>query len=358
MLGLIGQNPAIKGIDAFRIAGGTYLLFGANMYGARDFVEEQLIIMGVEEWGDKTIPGLEGGTLVDLIAGGMVETVFNRLANLTTDDYKDLDLSFLAPGVDFTRMWEMQLETLASQPLKAVFGPFGNIFSKTMQSYDFITWYHDGTPDQDPADKFMQAGQALGMGLFPQYNDLVMSYMGYQMGLWYSASGEALPLRPTMNGLLARAAFGGRTKEELSYYRLQNKRWESDDFYKEVIKENKAHMIRLINLWKDGTLTPEEVRLNVAILSNLMEQFPEGRRQQVVEASLLEDLDNGNPSVHKQLVEMMQKRQLTPDTAALIDEFIDIPVEQREQLKALAKEAWDTQLEVDTRTEDILREQQ
>lgn len=358
MLGLMGANPAIKGMDVARIAGATYLLYGANMYGAREWVEETLKTLELEEWGNKNIPGIDGGTLVDLLAGGAIEKITNSLLDLTTDDYKDLDLSFLAPGVDFTRLWEMQLETLIKQPTKAVFGPFGNIFSKVSQSYDFISWYHGGSPDIGPADKFVDAAHAISMGLFPQYNDIVMSYIGYQMGLWVSASGDPLPLRPTWNGLIARAAFGGRTREEIGYYRLQNKKWDSEEMDREIIRRNQDHMVRLITLWGDGSIGPEEVRKNVQILTNLMEEFPEGRRQKILEDSILEDLENGDPSVHKQLVQMMEKRQVAPDVAALIDLFTDMPPEKREILKKLAKEVWETSKRVDVKTEEILREEQ
>jgi len=355
MLGLLGANPAISSRDALKIVMGTYLLYGANMFGARDMVETQLKLMGVS---DRPIPGMGEATLVDFLSAGVIETALNEFGKLTTDDYKDLDLSFLAPGVDLDRIIEMQVETLVDQPWKVVFGPFGNIFSKTLSGLEFIDWYKSGKPDADPADKYIVAGDAMLRGAIPQYNDLVMSYMGYQLGLWYSASGEALPLRPTMNGLLARGMFGGRTREELTYYRLQNAKYDSDEFYNEIVRANKAHMIRLIGRWRDGTMTKEEVRENVMMLTNLMEEFPEGRKVQVLKASLLEDLEPGIPGVAKQMMQMMKDKTFTPEIGTMIDQFTDIPAEKREQMKQLGNEAYNRRQDSDVEAERRLRERE
>ncbi len=353
-LGLLGANPAIKGTDALKVLFGSYMLYGANMFGARDFVSEALTQIGVA---DAEIPGIEGATLVDLISAGIIETTFNALGDMTTEDWKDIDLGFLAPGVDVDRIWELQLKSLLDQPAQAVFGAFGNIFSKTLQSYHFMSAIHAGDPDLDPGEKFLQSAQVISMGMLPAYNDSVMAYLGYQHNQWYSSAGEALPLRPTMNGLLARAAFGARTREELGYYRLQNKVWESQENVRNIVKENHAYLTRQINLFQNGELTDVEFERNLKFLSNWMEEFPEGARLQILKASMISDVE-GADSVEKQIMRALSNKQFDPrELIGLVDRFTDIPVEKREQLRALIEEAWQSRINIEAEGTAQIKEQ-
>lgn len=353
-LALLGKNPAINSKDALKVLAGTYLLFGANMFGARDIVEQSLNQIGVPQLIDEEIPGFDGATMVDVLSAGVVEKGVNEIVKLWQPDSKDLDLSFLAPGVDVSRFYEMQLEGIIKSPGEVAFGPFGNIASSTFRAYNFATDYINGTPDASPVDKFTVAADALMSGMFPLYNDLVFSYLGYQFGIWYSTSGEALPLRPTMNALLARGVFGARTQEEMSYYRLQNERWESDEFYNEVVKENKRHLTRLINRWNAGEYTTEQVLANVAMLGNLMESFPEGRRVEVYEASMLDSVDGG-PSVQKQLVDSIAAKKLTKEQAEFfINQFPDIDPEAKQQLQWLIDDVYDETEQTEQTVQSIL----
>jgi hypothetical protein len=353
-LGLLGANPAIKGTDVLKVLFGSYMLYGANMFGARDFVSEQLAQIGVQ---DVEIPGIEGTTLVDLISAGIIETTFNALGDMTTEDWKDIDLGFLAPGVDVDRIWELQLKGLLDQPEQAVFGAFGNIFSKTLQSYHFMSAIHAGDPDLDPGEKFLQSAHVISMGMLPAYNDSVMSYLGYQHNQWYSQAGEALPLRPTMNTLIARAAFGARSREELGYYRLQNKIWESNENVRNIVRENQAYLTRQITLFQNGELTDIEFERNLKFLSNWMEEFPEGARLQILKDSMISDVQ-GADSIEKQLMTALKNKEFDPrELIGLVDRFTDIPVEKREQLRTLITEAWQSRINVEAEGTEQIKQQ-
>ena len=355
-LGLLGQNPAIKGLDTWKVLGGTYMLYGANMFGGRDWAEEQLTAIGMN---DQDVPGTNF-SLVDLISGGLIDTTFNMIGDATIEDWKDMDLAFLAPGIDFTRLWEMNLETLMSQPTKAIFGPFGNIASRTMDSFNFVARVHQGMPDIDPADKFAISANAMLSGVLPVYNDAVRSYQGYQMNQWYSTSGEPLPLRPTMNTLLGRALFGARSREEMGYYRLQNKIWEDLDSYNNIVQENKKFLARMVTALSDGTMTREDVHRNIGAMVNFWEEWPEGVRLQMLKDSMeFKQNDKIDKNVYQQLIDTLKDRKIdSSQIDALVDRFTDIPPEQREQLRMLIQEAHESRVNVEAQAFEQLREEQ
>ena len=338
-LGLLGANPAIKGSDSLRIVLGTYLLYGANMYGARDFAEEQLKAIGVS---DREIPNT-GVSLVDVISAGIVDNMFTALGNMTIDDYKPLDISPFAPGLDIGRMWEMQLRTIINQPTKAAFGPFGNIASRMMQSYDFVSTIHEGMPDLDPSDKFMLTSNALLGGFFPQYNDAVKTYQAYQMNQWYSQSNKPLMLEPTMTTMLARATLGVRTREEMSYYRMQSKIWEQTQNYDNIVETTARHFASVVSQLGNGTLDTEAAHRNLAAVSNLWEDWPEGVRLQLMRDIMdYQQNDSQSPTVYHQLIDVMKNRRID-STKILneIDQMLTIPEKKREELKQFIADAHD-----------------
>ena len=348
MLGLLGANPALKGTDALRIAMGTYLLYGANMFGGRDFAEEALKDIGIP---DQEIPGT-GFSVVDLVSAGIVDTTFNMIGDMTTEDWKDIDLGFIAPGVDFPRMWDMQLRNVFEQPTKVALGPFGNVASNVLQSLELIDWIHNGQPDIPPQDKFMQSAAVLGMATVPAFNDAVKAYFGYKMGFWYSAAHEPLPLEATLNGIIARGLVGARTREELAWYGTQRAFWEDKDDYQSAVQGTRKVIKQSISLFYEGVETRETVQRRIAGLVNLYEDMPEGVRlqfltdvmegvgqnDQIVEETVFSHIVNNalaNPrfSDLEGMVHLVDRLDLEPDKAA--------------QLKQLLKEAHEGRVNVD-----------
>lgn len=354
-LGLLNANPAIKGRDTIKVLFGTYLLYGANMFGSRDVVHEQLVKIGVP---DQPIPGTNI-SLVDFISGGLVDSTFNMIGDLTVEDWKALELGFVAPGMDFNRIWEQTLENIMYQPMTAALGPFGNAASRFLTSAAFTERVLTGMPDLPAGDKFTLTANAMLAGTLPAYNDAMQSYIGYQMDQWYSTAGEPLPLRPTMNGMIARGLFGARTREELSYYRLQNKLWEDKQTYNSIRDANREFLRKLATGLGDYSMTEREVHMRISAMVNVFEEWPEAIRAQMMKDSMgeLKRNDQTIDSVYKSLIDVLKDRRQSPEVInEMVDRFTDIPVEQREQLRDLAQSAYESRVYVDEVALEAIKE--
>ena len=345
-LGLLGANPAIKGGDQLRVLMGTYLLYGANMYGGRDMANQWLTDLGVS---DRQI-GDSGISLVDLISAGIIENTINVLGNLTIDDWKNKDAGFLTPGVDLNRLVEMQFDTLMNQPIKAAFGAFGNIASKTLEGFDLGMRIFTANPDLPAAEKFAFLGDNILKGALPVYNDVVTSYTGYKMNQWYSASGNPLPLTPTLDSALARGVFGVRTREEMQYYNFENEIWNQKENYDNVVETTARYFSSLVRFYGDGTMTRDDLHRQIEGIMNLWEDWPEGQR-----ASLAKDIMNFQqndglltPTLQKQIIETMRDKQVDATRLLpMINDFTDIPVETRAELTKVIIDAHDSKQYVD-----------
>jgi hypothetical protein len=356
-LGLLGQNPAIKGGDQLRVLMGTYLLYGANMYGARDMADQWLTDLGVS---DREI-GDTGVSLVDLISAGMIENTFNAIGQLTIDDWKDLDAGFLTPGVDFDRLIDMQFDTLMSQPYKAAFGAFGNIASKTLEGFDLGMMIFKANPDLPADEKFAFLGHNVLKGAFPVYNDVVLSYTGYKMNQWYSASGNPLPLTPTLNSALARGVFGVRTREEMQYYNFQNEIWDQKENYDNVVEETSRYFSTLVRHYSEGTMTKADLQRQLEGVMNLWEDWPEGHRAQLAKDIMNFQQNDGllTTTLQKRIIDAVRAKEVDATVfLPMIDDFTDIPVETRAQLKQIISDAHNTEMYIDEQAKEAIREQQ
>jgi len=351
-LGMMALNPNINGKQALAIVAGTLILYGGNQFGAKDWVAQQLTNMGVS---DQPIPGTKI-TLVDLISAGVIDSSYNAIMDLTNDERKALDLSFLAPGIDLQRLYESQITLIASQPQKAAFGPFGSLVSKVLMGQSFADWVMRGAPDMPEVDKFVMTADAMLTGAIPQYSNGVQVYLGAKMSRQFSSMNEPKPFRPTWEALIAKGLFGVQTKEEIAYYALQQAVYDSNDEVDGIIRENKDHFKRLIQRWRDGAMTAEDVMLNVQMISNLWEDFPEARRMEILQRSLIEPFNNGQPSIAKILSEWMAEGSIGPQHEALIDQLVELTPEQRENLKSLLRDTHERRLDEDKQAHELTKE--
>ena len=352
-LSLIGKNPSLSNKETLQILFGTYLLYGGNMFGAEDFIRSQLTQMGIE---DMDIPGIDGGTLVDYLASGLIETSWNQIFATTEETTKDLDLGFLAPGLDFNRLWEMNVRNIFNQPLKTIFGPFGGVFSKVKTELDFAVAWKNGNPDAPPTEKFTVIADAMMRGAFPQYSDLMRARIGYDMGVLYDGAGKPMPLRATLNALVARGLFGVSTREQMQFYNLENAIWENENQKREIIQNTRDFLILEAHRYGNSEIDAEALRNQFRMVSNLFESWPEGIRAEILEAVYVEDLENGDPSISKIIHDAIDAGTIRPEDMFSIEDFTDIPVEMRNQLKKLEDDSWKGRIYLDEQVQENVLE--
>jgi hypothetical protein len=287
-LAMIGQNPALKNKDVLKLWAGMFTLFGANMFGARDTVREHLTGMGFGDLVDEVLPNGTGITVIDLLSGGLIQTIVGRLAE------DPIDTETFTPVFNVFQFSEMTIEGIIENPAKGMLGPFGNRASAFMQGLEFA--YNVSTQtDLPPADKFTWAANMMLAGVFPQYNDVMMARFGHRMGRLYHLSGESLDLQPAWAAMVARGLFGARTMEETAYRRAQSKEWDSDAEVKSMIFANRRFLRQYISLYKEGEISQDTFNDAARIVAFMAMAAPEGRREEVIQGSMLSKFADDDP---------------------------------------------------------------
>lgn len=344
MLGLLAQNPAINFNAAVRIWAGSLLLYGANMFGARDAVEQALKDQGIPNY-----QVTEGISTVDILSAGLVDTIFNAMGDTLFEDWKDVDFGFLAPGLDFPRFFDMTLQNIVEQPAKGALGPFGNIASDVLTAYEFA---HTLAVEDDEIaleDKFMGVAALMGSATFPALNDLTRAYLGYQMGLWYNKSNEPMPLRATFNGLIARGLFGARTKEELSWYRNQSNWWEQQEAYQDTVRTMNDYLNQTITLFYGGKTRPEDIKRAALLTHALTEDLPEDVKIQFRKDVFngLQQNDFNQPSLFKVIIEnALANPRMDPTQVTASWRHMEIPEDHKRRLEQMAQDAYSNKAEL------------
>ena len=354
-LTMMGLNPSIKGADVLKLWAASTLLYGGNFFGIRDYVYETLKSSGLEEYGDRVVPGL-GGTIIDLISAGLIDKTFNTIGSFVDDDWKDLDFSFLAPGIDFKRMWDMQLGAILEQPIgKSFFGAFGNIFSSTAQALDMAS---NMVKYPDTAEgKLEMATKVIMSGAFPVFRDAMQAHLAYKYKRWFTNAGEPLPIDATMNEIIARAALGIRSKEQWAALETSNDIWENDEEVDDFIKQTRTHLRKYVLMFKNNEIRAQDLRDQMQFVALMLEDAPEGRGNEILQRIFFTEVDPGAQNMADILLEAMPRGAVTPEMIQRIDLFPDIPETEREILKQMATEAWDSRLEFDEQIPARLEEE-
>jgi hypothetical protein len=341
-LAMFGQNPALRPMDGFKIAMSGYLLFGSNMFGAGDWARSKLSAMGLDRFADKYIEGW-GGTLVDLMAYGLIQNSFNAIMQATMDEFKDLDLGFLAPGVNIIQLYEELLKGVAEAPWGTALGPFGNVARGFVEGIDFLARIRQGS-ELSNADKAMRSADYLMRGIAPQYNDAMTSYMYYKTGTWANRSGRVLPAEFEGNWLnmMARASIGARSIEEMRFYYANNEIWENEENFRSVIKGNRDFLVKNLNLYYNGELNKDFLLNQLDMLVAWSEDWPPHLRDEILRQSLITENEDGVSPI---TIMAEKAKQLTPDIIAIIDELPEVQGGDKQALREALDEIYNQRIE-------------
>ena len=336
LLGMIGRNPSITKAQGLKIALSTYAMFGANMFGAEDWAREQLAKMGLtRKTSTEVLPGI---TIVDILSAGLVEAGINAIGKATSDEWKDLNLGFLAPGANVVSIYEQFYETLTESPATGVLGPFANPASGFLKGAQF-TINLVQTNTRPPAEKFMKAADTIMRHTFPGYNDANRAYLAYTMGVWKDKDGDRMPLRPVWNTILARGLLGVRSLEESAYYKLKEDIAKNRENIENAVKVNKEFLKELLTGLAGKEYGDEYVYEQVAVLNSFYDEWPEGQRREI----FIRSLTQGNakdPSIVELLAEAAKQGGSMLDAIIpWIEEQEDLSAEERLNLTKFINEA-------------------
>lgn len=318
LLGVAGLNPSISKLEAFKILMSGNLLYGAGMFGAHEYFRSYLSAHGLDRYADEYLPGW-GGTVVDFLAYGLIQNVINGILSGISEDFRDLDLQFLAPGANVVDLYKNLLEGMAEAPWATAMGPSGNISKGILEGIEFVSKMKQPSGMTD-ADKAIQSADAIMRGLVPQYNDVMTSYYYLKTGVWANRSGRVLPQEFEGNwiNVLARATLGGRTVEEQRNYFLREQVFEQAENLKSMIDGNRKHLLKLLTLYHDGEIDKEFLDLQMRLVVAWAEEAPPHLRDEILRQSMLTEEENGESPIS-----FMGDNYhlLTPDITAIINEI-------------------------------------
>ena len=353
LLGLINQNPALKG-KARRMIVGTTMLYGAGMYGAADYVRNQFIANEIE---DEVIPGTEV-KMSDLMANGLIETTFNMLAGFLDENWQPLDISGFTPGLDPGRYAESFMELASEGDFGFVLGPTASTGSAILKSINFATqMYNAGESDVHPADKFMAVADMALRNALPAYNDAAMAYVGSKLMQWENAAGEPTALSATTASLLARGLFGIRSKEELAYYNMNNQVWNNQEVRRNIVDADAKLLAQQVRYFHDGSINEEQLLSSLTSIMSLKEDWPEGAKRDLYK-DILNKVIQGRKipqPLAREIWDAFKANSLTGDQAVqMVDRLSNKTEDEKRKLKAMYREAYADKQITDTQTfEDI-----
>jgi hypothetical protein len=297
-LAMAGQNPALQGKDVVKLWAGMFVLFGSNMFGGRDYVRENLNDLGVGEYLDTVIPDHpaipNGTTVLDLISAGLIQTVANKVGNITMDDWKDIDTENFTPVLNIKQFYEMTLEGVLTLDPAVAFGPFGNRASAAMRGWAFTSNLTKGV-QAGPADKFAILSKHLLAETLPQVSNITLAILSYEMGRLYHMSGESIALEPTMTQLLLKGVLGATTMEEQAYFRARDQLGTSDQQVTALTRDIRRFLKQYHFLYQKGDISADEWLEVASIAGSLADMAPDGRKMEVLEGAMLDSLSDEDP---------------------------------------------------------------
>jgi len=347
-LTMLGQNPALNKVEVLRLWIGAGTLFGANSVGMRDEASELMFNQGFDKWIDAAVPGTHGATVVEFISAGLLQTITNKVFKSLGKDSPNMEN--VTPIAQYKQLWEMHFDHNLKNPLAIIAatatGAFGSRVSAAVDAAQFITLSgYAGTFDDDPVASLTSMADMATRRLLPQYDDIASTWMAYETGKLYRASGEHISFTPDNMGLLLRTAFGIRTMEEAAAWRLHDRIYDSDATVASMIKAHRKLITQQLNLYyRDGAITKEDMVAVFRMTANLASRAPDGRMQEVIEGTMLGYFDEDKPQdmPFAQLVKAAINGQVDKGVMlSLADILPGATPEEREQFKAFVEEVID-----------------
>jgi hypothetical protein len=280
-------------------------LFGANMFGARDAAREYLQELGAYEWAEEEVdsPNFPAGTtLLDVISGGVIQTMVTKLGTWADEDFEAIDTENFTPVLNLTQFNELFLESVLEMDPKVLLGPFGNRATAFLRAADDAT----------------------------QWGNITQGLAQYHLGKLYLQSGEALDIEASLIPTLAKIGFGGRTMAEIQYYRTRGQIMDSDKVVLELSRDIRRTLKQYWTWHEQGKVSYETYRDVLYMASALAELGPEGRKMEILNKAMIDVEEAGEFSLMQSWLKGLESGALTEgQIKAAVANMDSMPDEQK-----------------------------
>ncbi|MEK9751433.1 MAG: hypothetical protein VW236_07765 [Flavobacteriaceae bacterium] len=250
---MLGANPSMSGINALKVTVATHMMFGANMWGASEWLDKYLSNQGLNF----------SKPVRDVMVHGIIDIMFNRLMQELVDDYQNLNIGgFAAPGPNFSMMMQTAFEGFLEAPSYTLFaGPSGIIGGRLLEALDFsATMLGGGIEEFTPSEKFSLVANAVGGSLAPQWSNIFLALAAGKLEENYTASGYNEQLEPTLSSQVARSVFGIGTRDQATRWSIIRQTTNIEDTLNEIADTLASHMLRARMMLNQGEIEDRMVR--------------------------------------------------------------------------------------------------
>ena len=349
-LTLAGLNPSLSAKDTAKVWAGIYTLWGTNMFGAEDFVREQLSNIGLtNDAGMEVLPGI---TMQDLLSAGIIESGYNAISKAVGGT--ELNLSSLAPGAQVVDIYMQMYESFIEKPVgMAVLGPSQNQASGVLMGLSFLEKVWD-SERLSPAKKFLGMADMVMREALPGRNDANKARIAYQLGVWVDKDGDSLGIQSTLDALIARGIFGIRPEEEGTIYQMRKVHWENQDNIDNMVKALQPVIKQLTLEWRDSPDIRGKILERAEVVWSAIDDAPEGIKQEIYERVMKEPDFSGVSPLQTIAEATAQGTSNVRKMVPLINQMNSWTPEQKRQMSQFVNEIADGYVETDEQFGQLL----
>jgi hypothetical protein len=276
-LAMIGMNPSISRTEAIKIIASQAALFGLAAFGAREAMDKWL-----GQWELDNNSHLSPATkeyAVDVLKWGIIDRIINDIgAFVSQDDWSELDISSLSPGIGGGQLFvEKLLEASTTGDWGVYLGPTGSLVGNIAPAMGATValWY--GDQDSTVEKKLSQSLDLFASSIFPLYNDINLAQIADTLGEWQTRSGYNTNIRAQWNAIIAKGIFSIPTKESSAQWSLLS---ESDKHTALVqrVEAEKKYLATIINRYHEGMDDVNGLITYFKMIGNLAMALPERDR--------------------------------------------------------------------------------
>jgi len=341
-LSLLAQNPSLSKKEVAKIWAGMFALYGADMFGARTQTREAMYELGLDDSVlGQELPG--GGTVMDLLSAGLIQTYVNQIGNMTTQDWKDLNTTSIGPVFNARQFMEMFFEGVSKRPFGTIFGPFGNRFNAFMEAAEFTNLMLEGHTGSIIDRTAIMADMA-ARKLLPQYSDATLAYLHWKNGYLLTNNGTTQQIDPSLFSVWVRGTVGMRTLEEEADFRRRELQWEDDALKRDLINSTRQAVLQYISLWRAGDISTEMFHDRARMVGEIVKMAPEHMQQEIIQAVLAPELRpemDPAQAPNNALAGAVLDRQLTKGQAKALLNEIPMPADQRQAIHEFIEYSYD-----------------